>query len=176
MQIGTFAFNFNILVPVFAKDVLNQQASGYGFLMSSMGMGSLIGAIIISFISKSGPKKIILSLFPVIISLAFIITGFTSNYYVSAAFIGICGFLCVVFTTTANSTTQINTNPEFHGRIMSVYSLLMAGTTPIGNFYCGVLMKYIGPRSGFIGCGLAIGLLILGLYLFRSFNTSFRHN
>ena len=40
LVVGTFAFNFNVLVPVFAKNVLNQQVSGYGFLMSAIGIGS----------------------------------------------------------------------------------------------------------------------------------------
>jgi predicted MFS family arabinose efflux permease len=133
-----------------------------------MRIGSLIGSIVVSFRSKSGPNRLILVMLPIIISILFIFIGFTDQFAISAIFIGITGFFLVFFSTTANSTTQFNSKNEFRGRVMSIYTLFFAGTTPIGNFFCGLVMKYFGARYGFICCGLVIALFIAFFYIFKN--------
>ncbi len=78
--VGAFAMNFNVLVPVFAKTVLGQQEKGFGFLMSFLGMGSFIGAMLIASISKSGPSRYVLGAVPFVLSASLIATGLTNEY------------------------------------------------------------------------------------------------
>jgi len=59
--VGTFAPNFGVLVPVFAREILGLQESGFGFLMSALGVGSLAGALTIASLSRSGPSRSILA-------------------------------------------------------------------------------------------------------------------
>jgi MFS family permease len=66
--VGTFAMNFNVLVPVYAKEVLKQQEMGFGFLMSFMGIGSFTGAILVAAMSKSGPKRFTILIVPLCLS------------------------------------------------------------------------------------------------------------
>ena len=54
--VGIFVFNYNVLIPVFTKDVLHQGEKTYGLLMAALGIGSLTGAIMVSIRSKTGPK------------------------------------------------------------------------------------------------------------------------
>jgi len=54
--ISIFGVNFNVLVPVFARDDLHQEAEGFGFLMSSFGAGALIGAFTLTLLGKRGPR------------------------------------------------------------------------------------------------------------------------
>jgi len=51
-----FTMNFNVLIPVLAKDTLGLQAKGYGYLMSAMGIGAITGAICLAFVSHLGPR------------------------------------------------------------------------------------------------------------------------
>lgn len=55
LAIGTFVMNFNVTLPLYAAEVLNQGVSGYGLLLSSYGAGSLIGAILVASLAKSTP-------------------------------------------------------------------------------------------------------------------------
>ncbi len=165
--IGTFAFNTSVLVPVFAKEILGQKETGFGLLMSLMGIGSFIGAITMAFMSKSGPNKAILNILPVVIAFFLAMTGFTSLYGLTGACLAVLGFSIVWFSSTANSTVQIHTNGEYRGRVMSIYTLVFGGLVPIGNLYAGAIANSFGPRIGFVACGLIIALLYAALLYVR---------
>lgn len=165
--VGIFGMNFSVLVPVFAKTILYQQETGFGFLMSLMGVGSFIGAMTIAMKSASGPQKIILNIFPLAISVLLIITGFTNNFVLTGICLAATGFCFVSFTSTANSTMQLNTKNEYRGRVMSVYTLVFGGTTPLGNLYSGAITGRFGPRVGFAACGVMIILLVALIFAIR---------
>lgn len=161
--VATFAMNFNVLVPVMAKVVLKQQGTGFGFLMSFLGMGSFLGAMLIAMLSKSGPQKLILQGLPVLIAFFLVVTGFTNTYYLTGLGLALAGLCFVSFSSTANSTMQLNTGDEYRGRVMSIYTLVFGGTTPIGNLYAGLITDRFGPQVGFMACGGIVVLLWAGL-------------
>jgi predicted MFS family arabinose efflux permease len=162
---ATFAMNFSVLVPVFAKEVLGQQEAGFGFLMSFMGIGSFVGAMLIAANSRSGPNKYIITAFPFVIAAALTLTAFTGSFIITGLCLAACGFFFISFNSTANSTIQLNTGDEYRGRVMSVYSLVFSGSTPIGNLYAGIITEKLGPQAGFAACGLII-VLLMALMLF----------
>lgn len=164
--VGTFAMNFSVLVPVFAKEILNQQEAGFGLLMSLMGIGSFIGAMSVATMSKAGPKKLVMNVLPLVIAVFLIITGFTNAYVLTGLCLAAVGLSFVSFSSTANSTMQLNTKDEYRGRVMSVYTLVFGGSTPLGNLYAGAITHRFGPRMGFIACGAIIIPLFAVLYLF----------
>lgn len=161
--IGTFAMNFSVLIPVLAKNVLHQQETGFGFLMSAMGLGSFIGAITVATKSRSGPQSLVLFASAIVISLLLIITGYATVYFVAAALLLVTGFFNILFTTTANSTMQLNSKDEFRGRVMSAYTLVFGGTTPIGNLFAGTIANQFGAKSGFIASGIVVLVLVLSI-------------
>jgi predicted MFS family arabinose efflux permease len=164
--VGTFLPNFNVLVPVFSKEILGQNETGFGVLMSFMGIGSFLGAMFIATISKTGPKKFILNIIPFIVGGLLIIIGLTNKFLATGAFIAITGFFFLTFTSSANSTLQLKASNEYRGRVMSVYTLVFAGSTPIGNLYAGLFTEHFDARVGFIACGLIILVLMLPLFIY----------
>lgn len=163
--VGTFAPNFNVLVPVFAKEILNQNETGFGILMSFMGFGSFLGAMFIATLSKSGPKKFIVYIVPLIVGAALIITGYSNVYLLTGIFLAVTGFFFIAFTSSANSTLQLNSSNEYRGRVMSVYTLVFSGSTPVGNLYAGLFAEHFSARVGFAACGGIIILLMIPLLL-----------
>ena len=163
--IGLFVFNFNILLPVLTKDVLHQGEQVYGLLMSSLGVGSFIGAIMVSLTSKTGPHSRVLFLSTLMVSMMFILISFTKVYHVTALLMLLTGIFTIWFSTNANSTLQITAKNEYRGRVMSVYSLVFAGSTPIGNMYAGIAADKLGADKAFLMSGIlaiaSIGLLTL---------------
>jgi len=165
--VGTFAPNFSVLVPVFAKEVLKQQETGFGFLMSLLGVGSFFGAIFIASLSKSGPNKFIMYMVPLIVGMFLIFTGLTNVYILTGLFLAVTGFFFVSFSSNANSFMQLNTSEEYRGRVMSVYALVFGGSTPLGNLYAGVIAERLSARMGFAACGGIIIVLMIVLFLYR---------
>lgn len=165
---GIFAFNYSVLLPVFTKNVLHQQEGTYGFLMSSLGIGSLVGALTVSLKSKTGPKENILLFSSIAISIMLICTGFSKQQYIAAISLAITGIFNIYFSTTANSTLQINSRDEYRGRVMSVYALVFAGSTPIGNLFSGTAAGKLGASSAFIASGfISLTLVLLFFILFN---------
>ena len=165
LAVGTFAMNSDVIIPVFAKEVVHQGANGYGCLLAAMGIGSLIGAVLVSIRSGKGPRGRLLFGSAVLECFFYVILGFVQDYLPAMAVLVILGFCSVVFMTTANSTVQLNSGDEYRGRTMSVYTLAFAGTTPIGNFFAGSVTEKLGAGAGFFACGFVTLLCIAALLL-----------
>lgn len=154
--ISTFVMNFNVLVPVYAQQNMNQNATGYGFLMTCMGIGSFVGAITIAAMSRSGPKLVYMLGGAFGMSLFLVMLSFEKNYELACVTLFAIGFCSIIFTALVNSTIQLNSADNMRGRVMSVYSLVFGGVTPIGSLYAGNLTELAGAPvcmmvSGFMG-------------------------
>lgn len=160
LAVGTFAMNSNVIIPVFAREVLHKGASGYSFLLSAMGLGSFIGALIVSSRSNRGPSKQTLFGSAIIICAFYMLLGAVHSYCLSLIYLAIIGYFMVSFMTSVNSTIQINSDDLHRGRAMSVYSLAFSGSTPIGNLFAGGITEKLGSNAGFFACGL-IALVLL---------------
>lgn len=164
---GIFAFNYEILVPVFTKNVLHQSEEIYGLLMSSLGIGSLLGAIIITVKSKSESTIKTLIGSSIIVSVLLILIGFTRIYYLTAIFMVISGVFVIWLNTTANSTLQLTSKDEYRGRVMSVDSLVSAGTAPFGYMLAGAAADRFGADITFMLSGvLSVALIFLLIWFF----------
>ena len=166
--VSTFAPNFSVLVPVFASKVLRQGEAGFGFLMSMLGVGSLAGSLFIAMLSKTGPKRFIQLIVPLLVGAFLIVTGCTGLYMLTGLALAATGFFFVSFSSNANSTMQLNIyEEEYRGRVMSVYTLITAGSTPLGNLFAGAVTDRFGARAGFAACGGVILLLMISTFIFR---------
>lgn len=148
--VSTFAINFNVIIPVFAKTVLKTEAQGFGFLLSALGIGSVIGALSVAIYSHKLNQKFLISVMPYSISFAMILVGFSSNFFLASSFLILLGISNIMFFTSVNSTLQLNSDPQFRGRVMSVYTMVFGGVTPIGNLFAGSVSGAWGGRAGFI--------------------------
>jgi MFS family permease len=167
LVVGIFVFNFNILIPVFTKTVLHKSEKVYGLLMSALGAGSLLGALMVTVRSKSGPKLKVLIGSSIMISISLISVSFTKNFYLASLLLIVTGIFNIWFSTTANSTLQMTSKNEYRGRVMSVYSLVFAGATPIGNMFAGITSDRLGANTSFLLSG-ALTILLIALILFLS--------
>lgn len=154
--VGIFGMNYSVLVPVFARDILNTGEKGYGFLMSIMGIGSLAGAIMITVLSKRGPKRLFLFITTLVSGTGFILLGLNADFILTAVLLTVIGFCNVSFFTTANTTLQLNAEHQYRGRVISLYTILFAGSTPLGSLYIGSIGKVFNIRIGSVACGAAI--------------------
>lgn len=174
--VGTFGMNLSVLVPVFAKEILKQQEAGFGFLMSLMGVGSFIGAMLVATTSNFKSQrfnKFMLYAVPLILAVFLILTGVTQSFALTGVGLVMTGLSFVAYSATANSTMQLKSTDEYRGRAMSVFSLAFAGTTPIGNFFAGIITEHFGANVGFLACGVAIILFLVAIYIYKEAKKSY---
>lgn len=161
LAVGTFAMNMPVLIPVFADRALHRGVHGYGMLMSASGIGSLVGSLLLASRGRTRPGRKVLFASALLIALFMMAMNFMHAYFAALLTITLIGFCNIIFMNTANSTVQLNSSNEYRGRVMSVYTLCFAGTTPLGNFFAGSLTERFGPGTGFFMCGLVTALLVL---------------
>ncbi|MDR3602844.1 MAG: MFS transporter [Desulfosporosinus sp.] len=161
LAVGTFVMNYNIIIPLYAAEVLNLGVSGYGLLLSATGAGSFIGALLVASWAKGNPKLSLLFGSAFAVSLLLMVIEPIHSLSLAAVLFAIIGFFNILFMTTANATMQINSSEHFRGRVMSVYSFAFLGTTPIGNLFAGSIMQKLGAGMGILICGAVSSLLVV---------------
>ena len=167
LMVSLFAINFNVVVPVYAKYVFHNNPEIFGFLMSSLGVGSIVGAILVALRSGRSPNPVFLILGAVMLSGFQMVMAFVTGLSTAMSVLFFIGFGSIIFTALSNTTIQLNTPDELKGRAMSVYSLVFMGVTPIGNLFIGGIADVIGVRTSiFIGGLLGI---VPALYYLRKF-------
>jgi MFS family permease len=93
--------------------------------------------------------------------------AFSTNFALSAGLLIALGFAGIIFATTANSLLQLIVPDELRGRVMSIYILLFAGSTPIGGFLIGTLSDTIGVSWTLFVCAVLCALGVAGAALYR---------
>lgn len=165
--VSLFAINFNVVIPVYSKYIFHNDPEIFGFLMSSLGVGSILGAILVALSSSRSPNPFFLIMGAIILSAFQMLIAFVTGLYPAMLVLFFIGFGVIIFTALANITVQLNTPDELKGRAMSVYSLVFMGVTPIGNLFIGGIADVFGVRiSIFIGGVLG---LVPSLYYLRKF-------
>ncbi len=159
--VSIFGTNFNVLVPVFAREELHRDATAFGFLMSAFGTGALIGAVSLAALSRQGPKPVFLLGGGMALSLVLVLIGTQNSYAWTALLLTLAGWSMVTFFGMANSTIQLNTEDRLRGRVMSFYSFTFGGLTPFGSLFAGSVAHCLDAPLTF-----ALGGLISGIVFF----------
>jgi MFS family permease len=140
LDVGTFTMNTNVLFPVFADQVLHQGVNGYGFLLSAMGIGSLVGALLVATKVREEPSRRTMFASSLIIAALLVMVFFIRSSFLAAMAIAGIGFFNIIFMNTVNSTLQLNSSDEYRGRIIqcgkhSSYILLISQSSFVGDCF-----------------------------------------
>lgn len=166
LLIGTFTYEFQVILPLLAEFTFNDAVSGYALLSSSMGVGAVIGGLMSASKKKTSLDSI------VTISLLFGATvwvvAIVPSLQLAALGMVLVGILSTNFLSQANAYLQVKSIPEMRGRVMSLWTVSFLGTTPIGAPIIGWIGETAGPRWGLYVSGLAaIVAAVLAYFLIK---------
>jgi MFS family permease len=163
--IGTFGINFPIFISTMAVGVFHAGASQFGLLTSMMAAGSVAGALLSARREKPGMPVIVAA--AAIFGLGFCVAAAMPSYGLFGCALVIIGLSAQTFTTTANSTIQLSTEPEMRGRVIALFLAIAVGTTPIGAPFVGWVADSFGPRWALcVGAASGFGAVIVAVYYF----------
>lgn len=163
--VSLFGINFNVVLPLFATEVLHVGPAGFGFISSAFGFGSLISALWLAWSNSKRSLQFLL-----VSALAFCVCeaafALSPRYLASLALIAIVGFAQIAFSATSNTILQTVSPDYLRGRVMSVYMMVFAGSIPLGNLLTGGLAHLFGaPIALLIGAGLSLVAAVAGWML-----------
>jgi MFS family permease len=148
------------MLPLVDRYVLHRGSVGLGFMTAAVGLGALISALAIARREEAtrytlfvGGAAFALLLGAVAVSQWFIVT---------LVFLLLLGVANTAFAATANTSLQIAAPDHLRGRVMALYMLLFAGSTPIGGYLTGVLADRLGVQSA---VGIEAALCLVGVAL-----------
>jgi MFS family permease len=165
--VSTVAMNFNVLIPALARDVLDVGATGYGFLMAASGIGALTAALAIAVIGRPGPRLLVGG--ALLLGLAEMAVAVSRVFPLSMGLMFLAGLGSIAMAATANTLIQLAVPDRLRGRVMSVYTTVFAGSTPIGGLMAGGIASAMGaPASLLVGGAFAVVVALGGVVSIRS--------
>ena len=143
--VSTVALNFSVVMPLYAADTLHGDASTYGYLMAAAGVGSLAAALLIAFGMRPTLRLLIIG--SALIGVALVALAISPVLLISLPVMVLLGFATITMSATTNTLIQLQVPDALRGRVMSVYTTVFAGTTPIGGLASGVAMAVAGVTA-----------------------------
>ena len=144
---GCLAYEFQVTLPVMARQGLHAGATAYGFMTAAMGVGAVVGGL---FVAARGK------------------TGLAPNLPVELFALALAGGASISFMSTGNSTLQLTAAPNMRGRVMSLWFVAFQGSTPIGGPVIGWVMAELGARAGLgVGGVTCLVVALLGFLAMR---------
>lgn len=158
--IGTFGYNFPIILTAYTGHIFTGDSALYGILNSMMAVGSVLGALLAARRERVTPARlqataaafgamlIVLSLLP----------------WLGAFMAGLvlAGLAAVSFNAMANSSVQLEADAAVRGRVMSLYFVVMMGTTPLGSLIAGWITDTWGAPAALQVSGVVVALAAAG--------------
>ncbi len=141
---SVFGVPFLTLMPVFAREALGLDATGYGLLMTSTGVGALSGALFLAAVGGRVRRGRLFAIASLAFPLLLIALSATSQPPVAAFVVLLAGLGMILQTALSNGILQSVVPDELRGRVMSAYVVVYIGFAPIGSFAGGALARVIG--------------------------------
>jgi MFS family permease len=163
--VSVLVLNFNVVVPLVAKNVLNEGAHGFGLLMSSLGAGAVMAGIGLTLLRRGRPPLWFLAASAAILSAGTATLALMGDFGTTALLLVALGCCQILFSTGCNTTLQLATPDALRGRVMGLYALANAGMSPFGALLIGTIAERLGVRAACAlggGSGLvAVAALVL---------------
>lgn len=161
-----FQMSLNVLMPVFARDVLHGDAGTQGFLMAAVGTGALVAALYLATrTSVLGLGRVIIAA-SIVFGAGQIAMSFSTNLWLSMALLTTTGCCMMLLMAASNTLIQTIVDDDKRGRVMSLYSMALLGVGPIGSLAGGGSANQIGAQAT-VGISGLICILAGILFAYR---------
>jgi MFS family permease len=168
---STFAYEFPVVLPLFATITLHGDAGAYSAMMSATGFGAVLGGLYTAGRPVARETQIVAV--AIVLGLFILLAAVMPTLLLMLIVLVIVGVLSVMFIAYGNTTLQLTSEPVMRGRVMALWSIAFLGTMPIGGPIIGFISDYAGPRVGLgVGGLAAIVAGVAGLYILRAGGSS----
>jgi MFS family permease len=159
-----FGFQYLSMMPVVARDVLHTGASGYGFLLTFVGIGALTGALSLAGLGGRIRRGRLFNATAYAFAGLTILFSLVRHIHLAAFVLLFLGLTMLVNGALANGILQSVVPDELRGRVMATYVFVYVGFTPIGSFIAGLMARFVGVQWAIFSGGVV--MLVYSLWAF----------
>lgn len=148
--IGTFAFNFQVTIPLLVDGPLGGDTATFTALFSVLSLGSFVGALGTAQRTEVTSRQLVRSAgaFSVTMGLLALSPNLILAFVAAVAL----GLASISFMTSSTAIVQLLAGPTYRGRVLAIQAMVFLGSTPIGGPIVGWITDALGPRAG-VGVG-----------------------
>lgn len=161
--LATLFASANTLLPIFAKDVLQVGAKGYGVLAAAPAVGSVLAGSVLVSLPKIRRQGFVMLAAVATYGVATVIFGLSSWYALSLVAFAATGAADTVSTVIRQTIRQLVTPDHLRGRMTALSMLFFMGGPQLGEFEAGLVAAWVGaPLSvviGGLGCLVSVFLI-----------------
>ncbi len=151
--VGTLSYEFQVVLPVLAKQTFGGNADAFGFLTASLGAGAVVGGLVVAGRGPRGLPAVVVA------SAAFgatmLLAALAPTLLVELAALLLVGAASISFMAQGNTALQLAATDSMRGRVMALWTVAFLGSTPIGGPIVGYVSQHAGPRWGLALGGVA---------------------
>ena len=164
--IGTFAYEFPVILLLFATITLHGTAATYSAIMVATGIGAILGGLYTAGKSETRESQLVWT--AILFGFSIILASIMPGLYTALIVFVLVGALMIAFLALGNTTLQLTSDESMRGRVMALWAIAFVGTTPIGGPIIGYISDHYNPRVGLAVGGISgiVGGLI-GLYVYK---------
>ncbi len=151
--VGLLGFNWSVATPLLTV-ALGTGPEGLGALQAAFGLGSLAAGIALMRSRGATERRFLVGGFG--LGAVLVALGLSPWHGASVALMLLGGLTGVTASVSANTRLQMASTDAYRGRVMSLFTLLMGGTTPIGALLLGGIAQAWGIQTGLIIFGWAV--------------------
>jgi MFS family permease len=153
LVIGTLAYENQIALPLLAKFTFGGNAGSYGFLSSSLGLGSVLGGLLVARSGRATHRR--LGVAALFLGVSMLIASAMPSMGTMVAALVVVGAGSVAFITMTSATLQLTAPADMRGRVLALYVTAIIGTTPFGGPIIGWIGEVVGARATYVVGGLS---------------------
>jgi MFS family permease len=151
-----FGFQYLTMMPVVARDVLHTGASGYGLLLTFVGIGALTGALALAGLGARIRRGRLFNATAYAFAGLTILFSLVRSAHLAAFVLLFLGLTMLVNGALANGILQSVVPDELRGRVMATYVFVYVGFTPFGSFIAGVVARFAGVQWAIFSGGVVM--------------------
>lgn len=157
-----FGMPFQMLMPVFQKDVLHVGSLGLGLLYAAVGVGALIGSLVIASFSDMQGRGRVQAVMGIGFGLALIWFALSGSFVMALISVAVLGLVSSSYMSLNNSMIMEHTNEQYYGRVMSVFMMTFA-LMPLSAMPMGVLADSIGAPMTIAMAGIIVTVFVAAM-------------
>jgi MFS family permease len=151
-----FGFQYLTMMPVVARDVLHTGASGYGLLLTFVGIGALTGALSLAGLGARIRRGKLFNATAYSFAGLTILFSLMRTVHLAAIVLLFLGLTMLINGALANGILQTVVPDELRGRVMATYVFVYVGFTPIGSFIAGAMARFVGVQWAIFAGGVVM--------------------
>ena len=174
---ATFFASATALLPIFAQDILDVGARGYGVLSAAPSVGAILASLaMVRLVDRIERRGFVLLWAIAFYGLATVVFGFSRLFVLSFVCLAITGAADTVSMVIRNLVRQLVTPDYIRGRMTSVNMIFFMGGPQLGELEAGLVASAWGPvvsvATGGLGCLLVTALVAARTPQLRDYRAS----